>query len=148
ERQDQGDERLLVPGVRGQDVLADALRHRALVQQTVALGLGQRRGYRVPRQRLELVHATSSAQNPSARSTRLSGSKNRSTTRSFNGMMALSVIVMCSGHTFVQHLVMLQSPTPNACRSSPTRSAVSSGCISSAATCTRKRGPMNWSCIW
>src|SRR5262249_60429091 len=88
--EDQGDERLLVPGVRGQDVLADALRHRALVQQTVALGLGQRRGYRVPRQRLELVHATSSAQNPSARSTRLSGSKNRATTTPFNRVIAVA----------------------------------------------------------
>ena len=33
---------------------------------------------------------------------------NRSTTRSFNGMIALSVIVMFSGQTFVQHFVMLQ----------------------------------------
>ena len=32
----------------------------------------------------------------------------RSTTRSLSGMIALSVIVMCSGQTFVQHLVMLQ----------------------------------------
>jgi predicted NodU family carbamoyl transferase len=37
-----------------------------------------------------------------------SGSKNRSTTRSFSGMIALSVMVMFSGQTFVQHLVMLQ----------------------------------------
>jgi hypothetical protein len=29
-------------------------------------------------------------------------------TRSFNGMMALSVIAMLSGQTFVQHFVMLQ----------------------------------------
>ena len=31
-----------------------------------------------------------------------------STTRSFIGMIALSVILMCSGQTSVQHLVMLQ----------------------------------------
>ena len=36
------------------------------------------------------------------------GSKNSSTTRSFSGMMALSVMVIDSGQTFVQHLVMLQ----------------------------------------
>ena len=37
-----------------------------------------------------------------------SGSYLRSTARSFSGMIALSVILMCSGHTSVQHLVMLQ----------------------------------------
>jgi hypothetical protein len=37
-----------------------------------------------------------------------SGSYLPPTTRSFIGMSALSVIVMCSGHTSVQHLVMLQ----------------------------------------
>ena len=37
-----------------------------------------------------------------------SGSYLRSTTRSFIGISALSVILMCSGHTSVQHLVMLQ----------------------------------------
>ena len=37
-----------------------------------------------------------------------SGSYLRPTTRSFIGMSALSVILMCSGHTSVQHLVMLQ----------------------------------------
>ncbi len=37
-----------------------------------------------------------------------SGSYLRPTTRSFIGMIALSVILMCSGHTSVQHLVMLQ----------------------------------------
>jgi hypothetical protein len=42
------------------------------------------------------------------RSSLLSGSKYLSTTRSLSGMMALSVMWMCSGHTFVQHLVMLQ----------------------------------------
>ena len=39
-----------------------------------------------------------------------SGSYLRSTTRSFIGMIALSVILMCSGQTSVQHLVMLQKP--------------------------------------
>lgn len=37
-----------------------------------------------------------------------SGSYVRSTTRSFKGIRALSVILMDSGHTSVQHLVMLQ----------------------------------------
>jgi len=37
-----------------------------------------------------------------------SGSYLRSTTRSLSGMSALSVILMCSGQTSVQHLVMLQ----------------------------------------
>ena len=36
------------------------------------------------------------------------GSKNSSTTRSFSGIIALSVILISSGHTLVQHLVMLQ----------------------------------------
>ena len=35
-----------------------------------------------------------------------------STTRSFNGMIALSVIVIPSGRTLVQHLVMLHRPIP------------------------------------
>ena len=39
-----------------------------------------------------------------------SGSYLRSTTRSFIGMIALSVIWMCSGQTSVQHLVMLHYP--------------------------------------
>ena len=37
-----------------------------------------------------------------------SGSYLRPTTRSFIGISALSVILMCSGQTSVQHLVMLQ----------------------------------------
>src|SRR5690606_42032466 len=37
-----------------------------------------------------------------------SGSYFRSTTRSFSGISALSVILMPSGQTAVQHLVMLQ----------------------------------------
>ncbi len=39
---------------------------------------------------------------------RTNGSYLASTTRSFIGMMPLSVILMCSGQTSVQHLVMLQ----------------------------------------
>ena len=39
---------------------------------------------------------------------RPTGSKNSSITRSFSGMIALSVMVMFSGHTAVQHFVMLQ----------------------------------------
>ena len=37
-----------------------------------------------------------------------SGSYLRPATRSFMGISALSVILMCSGQTSVQHLVMLQ----------------------------------------
>ncbi len=40
------------------------------------------------------------------------GSNFTSTTRSFMGMIALSVILMCSGQTSVQHLVMLHKPRP------------------------------------
>lgn len=67
------------------------------------------------------------------RNKRVRGSKKRSTTRSFNGIIALSVIVMLSGHTLVQHLVMLHSPMPCSFRKAGTRSATSSGCISRAA---------------
>ena len=42
------------------------------------------------------------------RSSFVSGSYILSTTRSFRGMIALSVMVISSGQTFVQHLVMLQ----------------------------------------
>jgi hypothetical protein len=45
---------------------------------------------------------------PAAVPSQTSGSYLRSTTRSFIGMIALSVILMCSGQTSVQHLVMLQ----------------------------------------
>ena len=41
-----------------------------------------------------------------------SGSYLRSTTRSLSGISALSVMWMCSGHTSVQHLVMLHIPRP------------------------------------
>ena len=43
-----------------------------------------------------------------------SGSYFLSTTRSFIGMIALSVILMPSGQTSVQHLVMLHMPRPAA----------------------------------
>src|SRR5690606_31046954 len=46
------------------------------------------------------------------RPSQVTGSNDRSTTRSLTGMMALSVILMPSGHTSVQHLVMLHSPMP------------------------------------
>ena len=42
------------------------------------------------------------------RSSFVSGSYILSTTRSFRGMIALSVMVISSGQTLVQHLVMLQ----------------------------------------
>ena len=44
------------------------------------------------------------------RQTQAMGSKKAPATRSFRGMMALSVIWMSSGQTSVQHLVMLQRP--------------------------------------
>ena len=47
--------------------------------------------------------------------------------------IALSVMVIFSGQTFVQHLVMLQYPIPYFSFSSGMRSAVSSGFISRAA---------------
>src|SRR5206468_10727176 len=62
-----------------------------------------------------------------------SGSYLRPTTRSFSGISALSVILMCSGQTSVQHLVMLQKPRPKSSWAISRRSAVSAGCISSSA---------------
>src|ERR1017187_9286709 len=44
----------------------------------------------------------------SLRPTKRTGSQCTSATRSLSGMIALSVMWMCSGHTSVQHLVMLQ----------------------------------------
>src|SRR6185503_6992239 len=63
------------------------------------------------------------------------------TMRSLSGMIALSVMWMCSGQTSVQHFVMLQNPRPCFWRMSSMRSFVSSGCISRAASRTKKRGP-------
>ena len=72
-----------------------------------------------------------------------SGSYWVSTTRSFIGMIALSVILMCSGHTSVQHLVMLHMPRPWVACASRLRSLVSSGCMSSSASRMKNRGPAN-----
>ena len=56
-------------------------------------------------------------------------------------MIALSVILMFSGHTSVQHLVMLHIPRPAAPWASWRRSWVSSGCMSSSAYRRKNRGP-------
>src|SRR5207248_318089 len=61
--------------------------------------------------------------------------------RSFIGMMPLSVMWMCSGHTSVQHFVMLHSPMPAWRRTNSVRSSVSRGCMSRPATLMKKRGP-------
>src|SRR6185503_6580046 len=146
-REQQGDHRLLVPRVHLEHVQADALGGRWVVDDAVALRLMQRRWNARFRNALELVtvgHAPSLRLNTFISFP--SGSKNSSTTRSLSGMIALSVMVMCSGQTVVQHLVMLQNPMPCAFRSASIRSSVSSGCISSAAAYTRNRGPMNSSC--
>src|SRR5262245_57644838 len=63
--------------------------------------------------------------------------------RSFMGMMPLSVMWMCSGHTSVQHLVMLHSPIPAWAPTNSERSTVSSGCMSRPAILMKKRGPAN-----
>src|SRR5262245_10565495 len=64
--------------------------------------------------------------------------------RSFMGMMPLSVMWMFSGHTSVQHLVMLHSPIPAWARTNSVRSTLSSGCMSRPAILIKKRGPANW----
>src|SRR5713226_8234329 len=56
-------------------------------------------------------------------------------------MIALSVMWMSSGHTSVQHLVMLHRPMPSSSFSIRVRDLESRGCISSAATRTKNRGP-------
>src|SRR6201991_4820016 len=61
------------------------------------------------------------------------GSYLRSTARSLSGISALSVILMFSGHTSVQHFVMLQKPSPcSSCAISERLPTVSSGCMSSS----------------
>src|SRR5260370_864353 len=55
-------------------------------------------------------------------------------TRSFSGMMPLSVMWMCSGQTSVQHLVMLHRPMLSVSLSRARRFSVSRGCISRLAT--------------
>src|ERR1700688_271857 len=77
----------------------------------------------------------------SLRPTKRTGSQCTSATRSLSGMIALSVMWMCSGHTSVQHLVMLQYPSPPCSRVCSRRSRMSLGCISSEATRTKNRGP-------
>src|SRR5215212_6691038 len=64
-------------------------------------------------------------------------------------MMELSVMWISTGHTSVQHLVMLQNPTPPrpSLRYSK-RLSVSLGCISSHWVLTKKRGPANSGCLW
>src|SRR5260370_28796890 len=62
-------------------------------------------------------------------------------------MIALSVMWISSGQTSVQHLVMLQRPMPSSSLSIRVRDFASKGCISSAATRTKNRGPPNFS-IW
>src|SRR5207244_11349104 len=79
----------------------------------------------------------------SLRTSHTTGSKNSSTLRSLSGMMPLSVMWMCSGQTSVQHLVMLQSPSPASRRIASIRSRVSRGCISRLASLIKKRGPAN-----
>ena len=72
------------------------------------------------------------------------GRSGRSTTRSFSGMIALSVILMCSGQTSVQHFVMLQKPMPARV---PDELAAVSGVervhVELGAARTKKRGPKN-----
>ncbi|CAB4739915.1 unannotated protein [freshwater metagenome] len=70
------------------------------------------------------------------------GSYLLSTTRSFIGMIALSVMRICSGQTSVQHFVMLHIPRP--CSSCAVRLRFrnrSSGCISSSAIRIKNLGP-------
>src|SRR6476660_963026 len=68
----------------------------------------------------------------------------RSAARSLSGISALSVILMCSGHTSVQHLVMLQKPSPfSSCACADRLSRVSSGCISSSVWRIKYWGPEN-----
>jgi len=71
----------------------------------------------------------------------VTGSYFEVTTRSFSGMIPLSVMWMPSGHTSVQHFVMLQKPRPIFSCRILVRSFVSSGCISSSAYRMKNRGP-------
>jgi putative transcriptional regulator len=56
----QRDERRLVVAVGAEDILADALGEIALVEQPIALGLGERAGDRFRGQRLQVVHGRAS----------------------------------------------------------------------------------------
>ena len=72
---------------------------------------GERSGRRLhggDRRRAGRPTAQSFGRRPIFEPSQVSGSYLRSTTRSLSGMMPLSVRWMCSGHTSLQHLVMLQ----------------------------------------
>ncbi len=72
---------------------------------------GERSGRRLhggDRRRAGRPTAHSFGRRPIFEPSQVSGSYFRSTTRSLSGMMPLSVRWMCSGHTSLQHLVMLQ----------------------------------------
>src|ERR1700757_4490006 len=131
-REQERNEGLLVVGHDGQDIEANAFRKRRLMQESIALHFRECFGNALHRNGLQFeMHRTSYfLECPKTRNSFDSGSKKRSTTRSLSGMMALSVIVMPSGHTLVQHLVILHNPTPNCVFRSGTRSATSSGGIS------------------
>src|SRR6185436_19463232 len=92
---------LLVPGTDSEDIEADALRRGGVADDPVPLGRLEGRGdggfgdrFGAECSHGFLLKIFTNFPN---------GSKNSSTTRSFSGMMALSVMVMCSGHTLVQH---------------------------------------------
>ena len=116
--------------------------HEETKQDWSCLVLGVERAVGVER-RCRRLAARSAAAEQRARSDRSSDRR----TRSFSGMMPLSVMLMCSGQTSVQHRVMLQLPEPNSLRIAGMRSAVSSGCISRLARRIMKRGPTNLSLL-
>src|SRR5262249_14557332 len=144
-RQEQRNKRLLMIRNDGQNVETDALGEHRLVQQAGAFNLGQRFRDALYGNNFEFEMHRSSyfCELLKMRNIFETGSKKRSTTRSLSGMMTLSVIVMLSGQTFVQHLVILHRPMPNCFRRAGTRSSISSGCISKAAIYVKNRGPMN-----
>src|SRR5690349_3731980 len=128
---------MLVVGHDGQNIQANAFRKSRFIQESIALHLRQRFGnaldgnrFQLELHRMEISYVFELLK---MRNNFDNGSKKRSTTRSLSGIIALSVIVMPSGHTLVQHLVMLHSPMPNSFLSSSTRSPTSKGCISRAA---------------
>src|SRR6266581_3651977 len=133
-------------GHDGQNIEAYALREAGFIQQSVALHLRQRFGNTLLGNgfQFEMHNISYLVELLNTRNSFDSGSKKRSTTRSLSGMIALSVIVMFSGQTSVQHFVMLQSPMPPWSFRNPVRSSPSIGCISSPAMRTKKRGPANW----
>jgi hypothetical protein len=54
--QQQGDKRLLVSGVNGEDIAADALGFQRLFQQTVSFGFFESGGYRLPGEGFQCEH--------------------------------------------------------------------------------------------